>query len=378
MISGLRSCLLSALLLPVSVLASQEDDLEKLRQRLASIQRDFEQTSESRSEAADALRDSERAISDSNRNLALLARQRRTADLELARLQQRTAELSAHYDKQRALLGRLLYQQYLGGIDQDYLKLLLNNKEPSQLARELLYYDYIARARADTLQKLRSGLAEIRNASRDLRAKQQEIAALQASEKKALSDLEREQEKRRQTLRRIANQLKQQRHEIERLRRNEARLTKLVGELGQLSAAVDGTAFKTLQGKLLLPVSGKVSNRYGERRTESNLPWTGWFVSAAPRQPVLAVASGRVVYADWLRGFGNLLIVDHGQGYMSLYGNNETLYKQVGDSIKTGDIIASVGNSGGNADYGLYFELRYQGNPFNPDTWIKHPGGKSR
>lgn len=378
MIRRLHSCLLAALLLPSSALASQETDLEKLRQRLAAIQRDFEQASESRSEVADALRDSERAISDSNRNLAQLARQRRKADLELDRLQQRTAELRTDYDAQRSLLGRLLYRQYVGGIDQDYLKLLLNSQEPNQLARELRYYDYIARARAETLQKLRGGLAALQAATRETLAKQQEIAALQSSEKKELNQLQREQDKRRQTLRKIAQQLKQQQHEIERLQRNEARLSRLVGELGQLSSGGDGTAFKALKGKLVLPVSGKVSNRFGERRTESNLPWTGWFVRAAARQPVLAVAAGRVVYADWLRGFGNLLIVDHGKGFMSLYGNNETLYKQVGDSLQTGDIVASVGNSGGNADYGLYFELRYKGSPFNPDTWIKHPRGKSR
>ncbi|MDD2701124.1 MAG: peptidoglycan DD-metalloendopeptidase family protein [Sideroxydans sp.] len=370
--------MLAVLLLPSSAFASQESDLEKLRQRLAAIQRDFEQASESRSEVADALRDSERAISDSNRNLSQLTRQRHQADRDLDRLQQRSAELSANYSKQQSLLGRLLYRQYIGGVDQDYLKLLLNSQEPSQLARELRYYDYIARERADTLQKLRSGLAELQTASRDTQAKQQEIAALQASEKKELNQLQREQDKRRSTLRKIALQLKKQQHEIDRLKRNEARLTKLVGELGQLSSDGDGTAFKALKGKLALPVSGEVSNRYGERRAESNLPWTGWFVRAAARQPVLAVAAGRVVYADWLRGFGNLLIVDHGQGFMSLYGNNETLYKQVGDNIQTGDIVASVGNSGGNVDSGLYFELRYKGSPFNPDKWIKLPRGKTR
>lgn len=378
MIRRLHSCLLAVILLPASALASQEADLEKLRQRLAAIQRDFDQASESRSEVADALRDSERAISNSNRNLAQLTRQRRKADLDLNRLQQRTAELSAHYSKQQSLLGRLLYRQYIGGIDQDYLKLLLNSKEPNQLARELRYYDYIARERANTLQNLRSGLAELQTATRETQEKQQEIAALQRSEQNELNQLEREQDKRRKTLRKYALQLKKQSHEIERLKRNEARLTKLVGELGQLSTDGDGSAFKALKGKLVLPVSGEVSNRYGDRRAESKLPWTGWFVRASARQPVLAIASGHVVYADWLRGFGNLLIIDHGQGFMSLYGNNETLYKQVGDTIQTGDIVASVGNSGGNVDSGLYFELRYKGSPFNPDKWIKRPRGNTQ
>jgi septal ring factor EnvC (AmiA/AmiB activator) len=102
------------------------------------------------------------------------------------------------------------------------------------------------------------------------------------------------------------------------------------------------------------------------------MAWTGWFLRASSSQPVKAIAGGLVVYADWLRGFGNLLIIDHGQGYMSLYGNNETLYKQVGETLHGGDIIATVGSSGGNADSGLYFELRFEGKPFDPGKWVKH------
>jgi septal ring factor EnvC (AmiA/AmiB activator) len=374
----LSPLLLALLLFPAGTPASQQADLEKLRQRIATIQRDLERTGESRSEIADELRDSERAISDSNRNLAQLARQRREADRELARLQQRSSVLDDAYRKQQALLGRLLYRQYLGGSDQDYLRLLLDSDDPNRIARDLYYYDHIARERAAILQRLRAQLATLQQAARDTRAKRQEIDTLQAAEKKELTQLEREQDKRRQTLRRIALQLKQQRNEMQRLQRNEARLSKLVAELAQLSAVDKRSAFGTLKGKLPLPVSGKVSNRFGDRRAESKLPWTGWFVRAPARQPVLAVAAGQVVYADWLRGFGNLLIVDHGDGYMSLYGNNETLFKQVGDTLQAGDIVAGVGNSGGNEDSGLYFELRHKGSPLDPETWVRHPQGKSR
>jgi septal ring factor EnvC (AmiA/AmiB activator) len=134
----------------------------------------------------------------------------------------------------------------------------------------------------------------------------------------------------------------------------------------------DSIPFKSLKGKLALPVKGKVRNQFGARRPESTMAWTGWFLRVPANQPVKAVAAGRVVYADWLRGFGNLLIIDHGQGYMSLYGNNETLYKQVGDSLRGGDIIAAVGSSGGNVDSGLYFELRFEGKPFDPGKWVRH------
>ena len=119
-----------------------------------------------------------------------------------------------------------------------------------------------------------------------------------------------------------------------------------------------------------MPVKGVVSNKFGSARPDSTVLWKGLFLRAAANQPVKAVAAGRVVFADWLRGFGNLLILDHGKGYMSLYGNNETLYKQVGDVLRGGDTIAAVGNSGGNEESGLYFELRHEGQPMDPMKWI--------
>jgi septal ring factor EnvC (AmiA/AmiB activator) len=128
--------------------------------------------------------------------------------------------------------------------------------------------------------------------------------------------------------------------------------------------------FRQLKGKLRLPVIGELMNRFGGQRQDSGLSWKGLFISAKPGLDVKAVASGKVVYADWLRGFGNLLILDHGDGYMSLYGNNESLLKQTGDEAKAGDTIAATGNSGGNPDSGLYFELRFQGKPFDPLPWV--------
>lgn len=115
---------------------------------------------------------------------------------------------------------------------------------------------------------------------------------------------------------------------------------------------------------------GTVVNKFGSARSDSAVSWKGLQLRAASGQPVKSVAAGRVVFADWLRGFGNLLIVDHGKGYMSLYGNNETLFKQVGDILHGGDTIAAVGNSGGNEDYGVYFELRHRGEPIDPIKWI--------
>ncbi len=374
MTASFRFVLLLSLLLAGTTHASQQEDLEKLRKRITALQKDFEKTSESKTEAADELRESERAISDSNRKLSELTRQQQSANRELGQLQLRATSIEKEMQGQQAMLGRLLYQQYLEGGEQEYLKLLLNNNDPNQLSRELRYYEYIARDRAATLKSLNSGLLKLKAVTDQARGKSEEIAALRAEEQNQRQHLVQDKRARQQMLTKIALQLKQQRREIGRLQQNENRLYQLVEKLAHVlpETKSDSAPFKSLKGKMALPVRGKLRNQFGTRRPESTLMWTGWFLRAAANQPVKAVAAGRVVYADWLRGFGNLLIIDHGQGYMSLYGNNETLYKQVGDSLRAGDTIATVGSSGGNEDSGLYFELRFEGKPFDPNKWVRH------
>ncbi|MDO8412336.1 MAG: peptidoglycan DD-metalloendopeptidase family protein [Gallionellaceae bacterium] len=385
----IRACL--SLLLCLGLLvhgnasASQQEKLDRLRQRIAALQQDLEKTSESKSEASDALRVSERAISNSNRTLAALTQQRHETNRTLRQLQQQTQKLQSGMRSQQVLLGKLLYQQYLGG-QQEYFKLLLNNQTPDQVAREIKYYEYIARSRAAWINTLRGNLAQLDEVALQTRQREKEITDLQAQEKTQQQALEKEKAARQQVLNRYARQLKQQRHEIGRLQRNENRLSQLLSKLAEIltqaqdkslfnneqlpDSRFDGKPFDQLKGKLILPVTGTVTNKFGSTRPDSTVLWKGLLLRTARGQAVKAVAAGRVIYADWLRGFGNLLIIDHGLGYMSLYGNNETLYKQVGDVLRGGDTVAAVGNSGGNEDSGLYFELRHQGNPLDPMKWV--------
>jgi septal ring factor EnvC (AmiA/AmiB activator) len=365
--------------------ASQQDELGNLRKRIAAMQREMDKTSESKSEAADALRESERAISDSNRKLAELAEQQRAADKKFNELQQQERRLIGSMAEQQVLLGRLLYQQYLGG-KQEYLKLLLSNHDPNQVSRDLQYYKYIARSRATWLAALHDNFAALNavsTATREQRAALKSLRAEQSAQKKAL---EKEQHARQRVLGKISQQLRQQRREINRLQHDENRLAKLVERLTKMLAQpktnslfrndnlpdnrFDGSPFDQLKGKLTLPVKGEVTNQFGAPRPDSTVLWKGLFLRTSAGQAVKAIATGRVVFADWLRGFGNLLIIDHGKGYMSLYGNNETLYKQVGDVLHGGDIVAAVGNSGGNEDSGLYFELRHESKPLDPIKWL--------
>jgi septal ring factor EnvC (AmiA/AmiB activator) len=366
--------------------ASQQEELENLRQRITALQQDFDKTNESKSEAADALRESERNISTSKRKLNELSQQQNTAGHALEKLQQQSAQLNKEMQSEQQLLSKLLYQQYLGG-KQEYLKLLLNNHDPNQVARELQYYDYIVRTRAAWVKSLRGKLLKIQAVSEQTQEKSKEIASLQNEERNQRQHLENEKHLRLQTLAKFAVQLKQQRREIGKLQHDENRLSQLVEKLSKMLSrpanssqahndqlpdnAFDGKPFATLKGKLALPVKGIITNKFGAPRPDSRVLWKGLFLRATESQAVKAVAAGRVVYADWLRGFGNLLIIDHGNGYMSLYGNNETLLKQVGDTLHGGDSIASVGNSGGNEESGLYFELRHEGNALDPLKWIK-------
>jgi septal ring factor EnvC (AmiA/AmiB activator) len=382
-----RFCLLFlfGLFVAGNATASQQEELENLRRRIADMQSEISKTTESKTEAADALRASERAISDSNRKLAELAEQQQAADIKLNALQIQQDQLSQGLSRQQDLLAKLLYQQYLGG-KHEYLKLLLDNQDPNKVARDLQYFQYIARNRAAWLENLRRDLKTLNGVKNEVDTQRATLEKLHADQASQKEKLKQDQLERQQVLGQVSRQLSQQRREITRLQHDENRLAHLVIKIAEMLAKpktkslfhndnipdnrFDGKPFEQLMGSLVLPVKGEISNKFGATRPDSTVLWKGLFIRTSSGQTVKAVAAGRVVFADWLRGFGNLLIVDHGNAYMTLYGNNETLYKQVGDELRGGDTIATVGNSGGNADSGLYFELRHESRPLDPLKWL--------
>jgi septal ring factor EnvC (AmiA/AmiB activator) len=372
-------------LLAGNVSAGQQEELDNLRHRISTMQSEISKTSESKTEAADALRASELAISDSNRRLAQLSEQQRDADRKLGTLEAQRQQLGQHISRQQALLEKLLYQQYLGG-KHDYLKLMLDNQDPNRVARDLQYFQYIARNRATWLASLRHDLTELNTVTAAVHTQSETLANLRLEQATQKDKLTQDQRDRQQVLGQISKQLAQQRKEISRLQHDENRLASLVSKIAEMLAkpktktlfhntnipdsSFDGKPFKDLMGKIVLPVKGEITNQFGTTRPDSTVIWKGLFIRTPHGQSVRAVAAGRIVFADWLRGFGNLIIVDHGNAYMSLYGNNETLYKQVGDEIRGGDAISTVGNSGGNTDSGLYFELRHESHPLDPTKWL--------
>ncbi|MBI2296917.1 MAG: peptidoglycan DD-metalloendopeptidase family protein [Betaproteobacteria bacterium] len=364
---------------------AKEKELRELRGRIEALQKRLADAEESKSEAVDALKESERAISDANRSLRGLGEQSRGINRRLAELRGESQQREEALKSQQELLARQLYQNYLGGRAEP-LKLLLNREDPDQIARHLHYFAYISRARVQLISELRASLSRLRELAHEAEQNAAELAAVTREQHAQRQRLEREKRARAQVLARISRDIQRQRREIGTLRRDETRLARLVEQLSRLvarerpaprlrnervpDASTDGDPFQELKGRLSLPVRGELANRFGSPRSEGGAVWKGLFIAAKAGEEVRAVAAGRVVFADWLRGFGNLLIIDHGGAYMSLYGNNEALYKQVGEVIRGGEPIAIVGNSGGNADSGLYFELRHQGKPLDPLTWV--------
>ncbi len=364
--------------------SAQKEELGQLRGRIDALQKRLAASEETKSEAVDALRESERAISETNRTLHELAAQQRAVNARLAELQGQSRPTAAEIDVQQARLARLLYLQYIG-VQPDALRLLLNREDPNRIARELHYLTHLSRARAELIRGLRSNLVQLNELALTTRQQSAELATIDAEQQAQRKRLETEKHARKVVLVRVSRQIEKQRREISTLKRDESRLAKLVEQLRQVlarsrpetlrnehlpDASDDGRPFTQRKGRLNLPVRGELRNRFGSPREGGGLLWKGLFIAAPAGHEVKAIAAGRVVFADWLRGFGNLLIIDHGDGYMSLYGNNESLYKQVGAATRGGETVAVVGNSGGNTDSGLYFEIRHQGKAIDPLGWV--------
>ncbi len=392
------------LLAGASQVESKISELDALKRRLQSMQQEFLATQSKRQEAVDELRVTELAVSKAVRQMRVLDAERRQTEYTLDTLGRQIKTTSARIRERQSSLAHALRGGYLRGHD-DALKFILNGGDPNQAARDLRYLAHLSRAQHTQVTELRADLSKLAALQRQVLDRTDTLTKLQAERAAEQARLLADQRMREQLLVKLSTQLQQQRREIAGLKRDETALTQLVERLNRLMAEQAarrakqdrearqhapqkprkalGTntetpvafrsnhPFSKLKGMLRLPVAGELMNRFGAPREGGGVSWKGLFIRAPQGSVVKAIAAGQVVFADWLRGFGNLIIVDHGEGYMSLYSNNESLYKQVGEGVGPGDAIASVGNSGGQADTGLYFEMRHQSRPINPMSWVK-------
>lgn len=387
-----------------------KQNLSDVQQRLEALKKELDNSQEAHKDAADALKESEQAISEANKKLFEINQKQQQNKKTLSQLKSDSISTNQALTQQQKLLSSQLYQQYIHG-KQSYIQMILQSENPDEIARDVQYFSYVAKARASLINQMQGNLNKISKLNDETASALKEVADLKQKQVDEKRTLESQKQEKSKVVRSLSEQIANQRSEIKKLTRDEKRLSELVQRLARIIPATPkkirpkhepaatkntietaennkspkevlannaepiqeftGANFAALKGKLRLPVRGDVTNRFGSSREDSGISWKGLFIKANEGTEVKSVATGRVVFADWLRGFGNLIILDHGDGYMSLYGNNQAVLKQVGESVHAGDVIASVGNSGGNETNGLYYELRSQSRPFDPLSWSR-------
>jgi murein hydrolase activator len=349
-----------------------EAELQAVKAEIERITREVSAEQVERDRLATELKSAELSVGKVRAALAEVRRERAERAARRAQLAAEKHEREGEVREKRAALAGQLRAAYTIG-RQEPLKLLLNQKDPALAGRMFAYYSYFGRARAAQIRLIEENVARIAELEGELDAEDQELAELERQQRAQLHQLELSRVERSHVLASLEAQSHTRAQSLERLRSQQAGLEKLLREL---RAAMErfplegNDAFARLRGKLAWPVSGRVLARFGDARA-GGVRWDGVLVATERGAPVKTVCQGRVIYADWLPGLGLLTIVDHGDGYLSLYGHNERLYKAAGEQVATGDTIAAAGDSGGSSRPELYFEIRKGGKPVDPRPWFK-------
>jgi septal ring factor EnvC (AmiA/AmiB activator) len=374
--------------------ARERDDI---RQQLKDLRQSIKKTHVDRSSAAKALSAVEKSISESNAQLEALTTQRYKIARELKRIDVEETRTEGNIALHQQRLAQVLQVQYRR---QQFnpLQSWLAGHSANEVAREGYWFERVSQAEVDIAESLKTDLAELEVLRQQKQAREDQLEDNSRAQERKKRELLAQQQERKQLVEQLSSKLAAQQKEASRLERDERRLSGIIEELARalrnarrsneatrpkrnkdgdsisdsVTAAIpDSGDFARLRGRLQWPVAGQIAGRFGQTRSvDGGGPtWKGVFLEAPEGAAVKAVSSGRVVFSEWLRGFGQLLIVDHGDQYMSIYGNNQKLLKTAGDLVKPGETVATVGKSSGNLETGLYFELRHQGQPFDPLKW---------
>jgi len=353
--------------------AAAQRELARVREVIRTLEEQLRAAQADRTQASRALEEHERAI-------AAIAAEQRTLDAtasvldeQLAALDSTRRELEARAAVEREALGQHLRVAYALGRE-DRLKLLLQRRDPAVISRLLRYHGYFSTQRRERVAALEVTMSRLRAAQDAMAAESHRLAAVREQQAARREALAAERARRAEAIAALDAEMSDNRTRLASLQRDHQRLADLIKKLREALSDIapeqePPRSFKTLQGRLPWPVSGPIARRFGTPRPEADLAWQGVVLEAARGQPVRAVAHGRVVFANWLRGFGQLVILDHGAGYMSLYGHNESLLREPGEWVNPGDPVATVGDSGGHERMGLYFEIRHEGRPQDPARW---------
>lgn len=353
--------------------AEAESRLKQLKTEISSLQKELERTRTTLSREQKALKTADLEIQSSALKLRQLASTRQEHEDELSVLHTERKSYLASLEKRRDILAAQIMAAYRLGRE-SRLKLVLNQDSPALLSRTLAYYDYFSRSQSAQINELRQVLKTLDQMQAKINVELSAIDVVQQDQQAILDEMTVQRNQRKAVVESLSNRIGTEKTRLADLQRDRQDLEELLEKLSNVLADIPSDlgqrhGLDKLKGKMLIPVKGRVKYAYGQPRT-AGLHWQGWLISANIGSEVKAIARGRVAYSDWLRGYGLLMIIDHGDGFMSLYANNESLLREVGDWVETGSNISTVGTSPLNGN-GLYFEIRKDGKAMDPAVWLK-------
>lgn len=378
---AMRALLISLLLLVTTESsawqsASQETAAET-QARIDAIARELERRSAAMQQRARELSATEKQVQQLDQRIAAVASQLAELATSLQRtnqrideLQQQQQQLIAEQKQQQQWLAKQVDMAYRIG-EHDLLKLILNQEEPAEIERLHGYYGYFNRARLQKLDELKATQAELEEVTAQVASEQQQLAQQKQQQEQQQQRLEQEKAEQQKLVRQLNQEQRQDQSRVAQLEQDQRELENVLAAIiAALRDEPQLDGLRQLKGKMSWPTQGNVQRIFGRSRS-GGVKWKGILIDAAEGTPVKAIADGRVIYANWMRGFGLLLVLDHGDGYMSLYGHNQTLLPNVGEVVRRGEEIARVGQSGGRESPALYFEIRLKGDPVNPTQWVR-------
>ena len=356
----------------------KEQELEEVRERISNLKQSMDVASSERDKVTGELQAAEVSIAEKRSRLRDLERERAFTEKRRSDLDKKVAVNEAELDREIEQLGQQLRAAYMSG-DQERLKLLLNQQDPATLGRLMVYYSYLNDYRSSNIDTVSDRIRELASLRSKVAAEEARLSEIAKTRYTELSRLNNAQEQRKSLLATLRARISNEGEEIDYLAAQEKDLARLIAELTSILSDYPISSenpFSEHKGRLTWPVAGNLLHDFGQPRVGGGLRWNGVVLTAPRGREVRAIYHGRVAFSDWLAGLGLLVIIDHGDGYMTLYGYNETLMKSAGDWVAPGDVIATVGDSGGQQRSGLYFEIRKGTQPVNPRHWVtRTPGG---
>lgn len=348
-------------------------ELRAVRDQIDALKEDIEDEGRRRSRAERNLAEVEKSEQKVRRELTSIRKQLRDSKARQADLERQSEAQRKELKKQRTALANQLRVAYING-NEDWLRVSLSQEDATSLGRRMTFYGYLSRQRRVTIEKVAAALGQLEKIQAEISRELAQLAKFEAEATEKLAEIADTRTERAALVNKINADIRSKDAQIERLQAQASELTNLVEALAKVLPKMpdlDAEPFAGQAASLAWPTDGSVLKNFGDSRAYGRLKWEGVLLGAPAGAVVRSVYHGRVVFSDWLDGMGLLTIIDHGAGYMSLYGHNQDLLKEVGEWVDPGEAIAHVGDSGGQAAAGLYFEIRKDGKPVNPKRWIR-------